>query len=135
MITEMQMYWLLMLDNIKASCIVFLAISISIGIVVGIVCAVNLINSLCCPDSSESKRERQVGMYCLKLLKKIIPVSMLFVLMLAFIPNTKQMAVILVTPKIANAVSQNEEIKKLPDNLVNLANSWIKELKPKGEQK
>lgn len=55
----------------------------------------------------------------------------LFMLSAALIPSTKQMAIIYVTPKIISAVNSNMELKKLPANIVSLANSWIEELKPK----
>jgi hypothetical protein len=48
-----------------------------------------------------------------------------------FIPTTKQMCVIKVLPVIAN----NEDVQKLPDKVVDLANDWLDELKPKKEIK
>lgn len=48
------------------------------------------------------------------------------------LPTTKEMAAIIILPKL----SQNETLQQLPDNILNLANEWIKELSPKkGEEK
>jgi hypothetical protein len=46
-------------------------------------------------------------------------------------PTSKQMAAIIVIPRLVNAVQGNKELMQLPDNLVGLANGWIDELKPK----
>ena len=43
-----------------------------------------------------------------------------------FVPTTKEMAAIIVIPKIAN----NESIKDLGDEIVNLAKEWMKEIHP-----
>jgi hypothetical protein len=47
-----------------------------------------------------------------------------------FIPTTKQMAVIMVAPKVIN----NEQVQKLPNQVLELANEWLEELKPKGDK-
>ena len=44
-----------------------------------------------------------------------------------FIPTTKEMCAIKVIPIIAN----NEEVQKLPNKVVGLANEWLEELSPK----
>ena len=58
--------------------------------------------------------------------------SIVFVISMAisvFLPTTKQMAVIIVAPKIVN----NEAIQTIPGKLVDLSNAWLDELKPKKE--
>lgn len=53
-------------------------------------------------------------------------------LSLAFLPTTKEMAAIIVVPRIANS----ESIQQLGDGIVNIAQEWMKELAPKkGEAK
>jgi len=56
--------------------------------------------------------------------------GIVFLLLYFAMPNTKEMAVIYVTPKVVNSVMANEQIQKLPDNLLSLANAWIEEFKP-----
>ena len=66
----------------------------------------------------------------------LIVSSLLFVasmLASALIPTTKEMAAIVVIPKIANS----ETVKGLGNDIVSLAKEWIVELKPekKGKEK
>ncbi|MBP5784489.1 MAG: hypothetical protein J6W16_02760 [Methanobrevibacter sp.] len=44
-----------------------------------------------------------------------------------FIPTTKEMAAIYIIPKIMN----NENLNNIGNEMLNLANEWIKELHPK----
>lgn len=53
-----------------------------------------------------------------------------FMVLSAIIPDTKQAAVIYCLPKIVN----NEQVQKIPDNLLRLANSWIDEAVNKAEE-
>jgi hypothetical protein len=47
--------------------------------------------------------------------------SIVVLLLTVMIPSTKQAAVIYCLPKIVN----NEQVQKIPDNLLKLTNSWI----------
>jgi hypothetical protein len=65
----------------------------------------------------------------------VLPISAFIIASLiliigTFLPNTKQMAVILVAPKVIN----NEQVQKLPNQVLELANEWLEELKPKGSE-
>ena len=53
---------------------------------------------------------------------------------LVVVPTTKQMATIIVAPKIINSVANNEELKKIPNNLLKLANEWVEEQIPKKDE-
>lgn len=68
------------------------------------------------------------------LTKKIMPLSVLLFFMSlvagTFMPSSKTLAAMYFLPPLYNAVVENEEVKKLPDNVVELANEWIEELKP-----
>ena len=46
-------------------------------------------------------------------------------------PSTKEMATIIIVPKIIN----NEEIQKIPNKMIDLANEWLDELKPNKAEK
>jgi hypothetical protein len=48
-----------------------------------------------------------------------------------FTPSTKQMCAIMVIPAISNAALSNEKLNELPNNIIDLANDWLKELSPK----
>jgi hypothetical protein len=47
-------------------------------------------------------------------------------MLFALLPSTKQMAVLIVVPKILN----NEHVKQLPDKLIALCNDWLDKLGP-----
>lgn len=47
-----------------------------------------------------------------------------------FVPTTKEMAAIILIPKAVNAVASNERIQELPNTVLDLADAWLKELKP-----
>jgi len=63
--------------------------------------------------------------------KWLLPLSLFFALTAAFIPSTKEMAALIVVPKICEAATSNKELMALPGDIVSLASAWIKELRPK----
>jgi len=50
-------------------------------------------------------------------------------------PSTKEMAFILVAPKLYDAVSKNKDLQEMPSKVVTLANEWLEELRPEKEEK
>lgn len=65
--------------------------------------------------------------------KVAFPIFLFCILLIAgslFIPTTKEMCAIKVLPAIIN----NEEVRELPNKVVDLANEWVEELKPKKEE-
>jgi hypothetical protein len=60
----------------------------------------------------------------------ILITGFIFIILANLLPTTKEAAVIYVVPKIVNVVTANKEIQKLPNNILQLANAWIEELKP-----
>lgn len=60
----------------------------------------------------------------------ILSVSLSFVL-----PSTKEAAAIYFIPKFYNSITENKELQKIPPKLVDLANQWLDELKPKKTDK
>jgi hypothetical protein len=109
----MQMYWLVMLDNIS-----FMATFITI--IGGGALLVTAIGFLIIQESIDP----------FKKLKKFWLTSVTIVSVCAligtFIPTTKQMAAIIVVPKIVN----NEQVQQMPDKVLNLGLEWLEELKP-----
>lgn len=58
-------------------------------------------------------------------------ISLISSLLIALlVPTTKEMAAIIVIPKLANS----ETVKELGDGVVTLAKEWIEELKPNKEE-
>lgn len=109
--TTMQMYWLVMLDSINIG-------SVFVCIIFG-VCIFSMIgfavDSCTCPT----------------FVKVCAPLFMLFFLVsfatCVFLPSTKQMAAIMIVPKIVN----NEKVQTIGNKVYDLAVEWMDELKPK----
>jgi hypothetical protein len=121
-LTMMEMYFLLKLDNI----VTFFVIIGATLTTVGIFCLLFgplIVDSMNLSDKPTLKQVKT----------GIITVcsTILFCFVIAtFIPSTKQMAAIIVVPKIIN----NEKVQQLPEELLNLGIDWLEELKPeKGE--
>ena len=58
------------------------------------------------------------------------PLFIVALLGCTFIPSTKQMATILVLPKVVNFVKADSSLQKLPADITGLADEWIKKLSP-----
>lgn len=114
MITTSQMYWLIMLDSIvKFEALIAAA---SLFTILAFI-------SSSCDLRDFSKRPRVIA---IPLCAVLLVVS---VLLFTFTPTTKQMAAIIIVPKIAN----NEKVQDCGNRLYELAIEWMKELKPNKE--
>jgi hypothetical protein len=114
--STMDMYWLVKLDDIKSLLNGF-CFGTGMILLVGImVCSIYIIG--------EDKKE-----YIKKSVITAISLSVLILFVSAintFIPSTKQIAAIIVLPKIIN----NEQIQSFPNKLLDLSEEWLKELSP-----
>ena len=119
MITSTQLYWLVMLDNIN----LFFGVLFTIFVLFLAICGFGMISCYQEGEDTIAKIFRSF-LICFAIL------SVLSGLAATFIPNTKQMAAIIVIPAIANAVAENEDAKEIPGELVKLANDWIQQFKP-----
>lgn len=108
-ITTMQMYWLVMLDNLIGNLIAIL-----------VMCVLFFI--LGCPMFGMMGK----GDLAFTIMKKLLVVVAVNILLLTFIPSTKSMAAILIVPKIAN----NEKVQTIGNKVYDLAVEWMNELKP-----
>lgn len=119
-LTVMQMYWLLKLDDI----INFL---IGTGIVsIGVLAICLIFGPLVIHEIFNSPPWLKIRNAA------IILISYIFIVFLCatFIPTTKQLAAIMVVPKIAN----NEQVQQIPEKILNLGLEWLNELKPEKEK-
>ena len=114
--TPTQLYWLTRLDGILTFCDVILFTFLGIG-------TLALVFLPIWEDHWEKAKS-----YICKSVLILLAVSAVKVL----VPTTKEMAAILIVPKIMN----NAKVQELPDKVLDLANSWLVELKPesKGEK-
>jgi len=120
--TALDIYLLIILDPI--TCISQILAIISGVLMLGAI-AMFITNDL----DEEAKEIGKVG------IKLSTPIFILTFLIGVFLPNTKQMAAIIMIPKMYNAITENKQLNELPNNVVQLANDWINELKPKNQEK
>ena len=118
MITTTQMYWLTRLDRFTKEVPEVLAVILFVAIVFAVVKA--LINY------------EDTGEFASSLLRKVLlwviaPILLAIAGLTIFVPTTKEMAAIIVVPKIVN----NEKVQQAGDQLCQLATEWMEELHPK----
>ena len=128
MITESEIYWITRMDYIQT------ALFVLGGIITGLAGISFVVSAICCARNvihgdDDAKRMMVVSK---KTLLTSIVCGLVFgsiLLSACFVPSTKEMCAIKIIPKIVN----NEEVQELPNKVVELANEWLEELKPKNE--
>lgn len=109
-ITTTQMYWFVMLDSINIGSAIMCAVTMFILVAITLI-TIDL-------------DERPV---IVKILTPILGVlSFAFFAVCTFLPSTKQMAAIMIVPKIANS----EKVQTVGNKVYDLAVEWMEELKP-----
>lgn len=109
------MYWLMMLDNIRDTLTYFIAFGIA-GVAI-----------FFCIGSIEEHKG------ALRYAKISAILACLGVLGIMFLPNTKQMATIIVVPKVVNSEFVNETLPAEAKELYSLTKTWLTE-KSKGKE-
>lgn len=129
MITSWQIYWLSRLDYFGGA---FTIASILFGLVCAglTIFAVVLKNPrvdfcMACCASRQPRDPSHVKPF-IRMAWVAWPFFIFCLVCALCIPSTKEMAAIILIPKIAN----NAQVQKLPGNILELANEWIEELKP-----
>ncbi len=125
MITSWDIYWLTRLNPIGNTISIVAALS-AIG-------SVFIVGGAIASSSCDSPSERTAHKVLKRVSFIIVPILLLATTINVLLPNMKEMAAIIVVPKVINAVAQNEDFKQIPTNIVELANEWLKELKPKSK--
>lgn len=113
--TGWEIYWLTRLDVFR----VVLKVPAIIALVLGVILAVVYVFSVVSDETEKEKRATTIGG---RVTLFLLTVASIFGLAVAATPTSKEMAAILVIPKIVN----NEQVKELPENVIGLANEWIK---------
>ena len=116
MITTTQMYWLTRLDAIVSFGVCLILVSIS-ALIIGFTYIAITTGS---PYDSDFKSMFKC------LVKWALPFALLGASVCTFVPTTKQMAAILIIPRIANS----EKVQQAGNKLYDLAVEWMDELKP-----
>ena len=121
MITGSEIYWITRMDGIRGF---FIGSTIILGVC--LVFSVGAVIFSYAPPKEDWRRKvAMIGVINLLLFLFSSTAAILT-------PSTKEMCAIKVIPAIAN----NENVQELPNKIVELANEWIEELKPKkGDKK
>ena len=122
MVTPSSIYWLTRLDVVNTLGIILTVFGGIFSIATWVtICVVG-----CLEDTVEEKA------LTLKLAKWTTAIATVGIFIACFVPTTKEMAAIIVVPRIANS----ESVQQLGEGIVTLAQDWLKELSPKkGEAK
>jgi len=116
--TSWTLYWITRLDAVGWLLIGAVVLSIGAACVNGFLWGEEFD-----PKSGDSRRY-------FKRVRKFSALALLLSLTNTMIPSTKEMAAIIVLPKIANSAT----VKELGDATVELAKQWLESLKPKKEE-
>ena len=111
MVTTAQMYWLLMLDNIRA--------------LIGIVCIISFGAACVCCLAHQMNYiiDDTVRVKCKAWGIRLAAMFAVLMMCLTFIPSTRQLATIIIVPKIVN----NEKVQTAGNKLYDLAVEWMED--------
>lgn len=143
MITSTQIYWLTRCDELKSflTCvdapfivIAFMATIVVIVLTLFIAFAGNGAYELCSSLSNEEldalkDKARCAAKKCVAVFAVCVTAAITVNLAASFVPTTKEMAAIMVVPRIANSQS----VSDIAEDIVELAKAWMVELRPAKE--
>ena len=108
MITPMQMYWLLKLDDIGVFCMFALFVSLALMCIAAM--------AYCDTDQNEKRKKGVRILFCLAVIGVVF-----FGSVRTLLPTTKQMAAIYVVPAITN----NEKIQQIGGKTLDITNQLL----------
>ena len=120
MITTSQMYWLTRLAAINSIGAILLFIGIIALIVVGIFAIISFV---------DPEFEKGAVLVRTVWLRICLPVVLIGAAVVMFVPTAKEMAAIIVVPRIAN----NEKVQDVGNEIYGLAVQWLKDLRARGD--
>ena len=126
MITTSQMYWLTRLDSI---CIAEFIIAFIPTLIFFLWAAYRTFDFITDSPFSMSEQEINDLIVRLRLYAVVFITSMILWIPVCLTPSTRELAAIIIVPKIAN----NEKVQDCGNRLHELAIEWMKELKPNKE--
>lgn len=129
MITTGQMYWLTMLDSIKSFLVLLSVLSVVVTILFTVFAfaLATKIREFSVTPKEDIDATNALGYKMLKFITPpLMALTLILILVTALTPSTKQMAAILVVPRIANS----EKVQMAGNKLYDLACAWMDELSP-----
>ena len=117
-----EIYWITRLGNIQGLSIILTSIS---GFFLGIF-LIGLLINMTEGDSTE---------FQIKAIKKIIPVLIISILGVVFVPTTKEALMIWGVSGTIDYVKSNETAKQLPDKCIEALDKWVDSLNDEEKKK
>ena len=114
-ITTSTLYWILMLDGI---CGVLIGLATIAGIIIIILAIITIV----CFIEGEEDRYKSLKILCL-----FFPILIIMLTTCALTPNTKQMATIIIAPKLINSKFVQNDLPKETKELYGMAKSYLKQ--------
>ena len=128
MITGWEIYWFTRLDPLRGltgmTAVMGLILSVMMFLLYPAFCDIF--------DYDEDKRRKSLA-WTTRLQIAVFSTTVLCAFTHALTPTTREMAAIKVIPMIANSESM-QKLGDVGDNMLDLANEWIRELKPKKDK-
>ena len=128
MITSWEIYWFTRLDPIRG----LTGMTAVMGLILSVL--MFLLHPAFCDifEYDEDKRRKSLA-WETRLQIAVFSTTVLCAFAYALTPTTKEMAAIKVVPMIANSESMRK-LGDVGDSMLDLANEWLRELKPKKEK-
>lgn len=111
------LYWIAVLGNINIAVTILLIILLSAAVGTGLFAVINIQDD-----------EDEVVKKAFKIAKKCLLYSIIPILMVIFIPSTKQLYAIYGVGTIIDYAKESNEVKKLPNNAVKALNVWLENI-------
>lgn len=124
--TSWQLYWITRLDDLNAILITVAILALVAGIVAAGFAASDYSNSMICPEMESSKQERIASRVKGRIAAILALVALCAGILGALTPTTKDMAAIIIVPRVANS----KTVEQVGDGLKKLAAEWLEELRP-----
>ena len=128
MITGWEIYWFTRLDPLKgltgSTAVMGLVVSVLMFLLYPMFCDIF--------DRDDGRRKKSLTLTA-RLQIAVFSTAVLSAFTYALTPTTREMAAIKVIPMIANSESM-QKLGDVGDNMLDLANEWLRELKPKKEK-
>ena len=128
MITGWEIYWFTRLDPLKgltgSTAVIGLVVSVLMFLLYPMFCEIF--------ENEEDKMKKYLT-WTARLQVAVFSVAVLSAFAYALTPTTREMAAIKVIPMIANSESM-QKLGDVGDNMLDLANEWLRELKPKKDK-
>lgn len=117
--TTWQMYWLVKLDDISTACCI-IGVTGSLAAVIGLIAIA--VNGVKGEGEAERGFEDRVPGALAKIIRRFAPVAFALLLTATLLPDTKQLAAIILVPKLVNSEVVQRDIPQVYD----LAVEWMK---------